>query len=336
MIMISALLFLSLAGCKDEVEDKTINVGVIIKTTSSDFWQYVLVGAENYGAMHPSINVTTYGPEVEDDSKQVEILESVIATNPKVIVMASISSDATVRALENAVKKGITVIMLDNKVNTDKISSFLATDNVLGGAAAAKRIIEQTMKSQSVTDAHSLKGKVFISSAEDGSQVIGSRDKGFIDYLSANSSLTYDSSSLRTVHNNDQVKAQSNFETILTRSYRGQEGSNKLVAVFADNNTGGNAIAKVLKDEGISDINAVAYDSDPLAISAVEEGWLDALIVQDPYRMGFDGVSYGLQHVAGLSIPKFVDTGYKVITKDNVTQDEIKAYINPYEKALTR
>lgn len=336
VIMISTLFFLGVAGCQDEVKDKTINVAVIIKTTSSDFWQYVLVGAENYGAIHPSINVTTYGPETEDDSKQVEILESVIATNPKVIVMASISSDATVRALENAVKKGISVIMLDNKVNTDKISSFLATDNELGGAAAAKRIIEQTMKSQSVIDAYALKGKVFISSAEDGSQVISARDKGFIDYLSNNSSLTYDASSLRAVHNNDQVKAQSNFEAILTRSYRGQEGNNKLVAVFADNNTGGNAIAKVLKDEAISDINAVAYDSDPLAISAVQEGWLDALIVQDPYRMGFDGVSYGLKHLAGLAIPKFVDTGYKVITKNNVDEDEIKAYINPYKKALTR
>lgn len=336
LLTILIISMVSLTACQKKEESVSLDVGVIIKTTSSDFWQYVLVGAENYGVVNPSVKITTYGPEVEDDAKQVEILENVIATMPDVIVMASISSDATVRALENAVDKGITVVMVDNKVNTEKIHAFLATDNVVGGAAAAKRIIAQTLIKQGKTDPNSIVGKVFISSAEDGSQVIGARDKGFIEYLTSNSSLTYDSSSLRAVHNNDQAKAQSDFEAILTRNYIDKSGEDKIVAVFADNNTGGNAIAKVMKDEKIKDITTVAYDSDPSAITAVQDGWLDSLIVQDPYRMGYDAVSFGLQHKAGLEVPKFIDTQYKLITADNVNNSDIKAYVNPYQKSLTR
>ena len=76
-----------------------IDVAVIIKATTSDFWQYVLVGAENYGKEFPDrVKITTYGPPSEADiDEQVSILENVVSSDPDAIVIASTSSGTPAR-----------------------------------------------------------------------------------------------------------------------------------------------------------------------------------------------------------------------------------------------
>lgn len=51
------------------------------------------------------------------------------------------------------------------------------------------------------------------------------------------------------------------------------------------------AIVDVVKERKVRDrFTLVAFDAEPLAIEAMEQGYLDALVVQNPYNMGFDGV----------------------------------------------
>ena len=122
--------------------ERPYDVAVIIKATDSDFWQYVLVGARNYAAENPEdVRITEHGPPSEADiAQQVTILEDVIASGVDAIVIASTSSDASVPAIERAVEMGIPVITIDNRVNTDAVSSHLATDNRVGGAMAADKM----------------------------------------------------------------------------------------------------------------------------------------------------------------------------------------------------
>ena len=74
-----------------------------------------------------------------DIEKQVAIVEDVISKKPDAIVIASTSSDATVPALEKAIDQGIAVVTIDNKVNSDKIPAFLATNNKVGGTRGSCR-----------------------------------------------------------------------------------------------------------------------------------------------------------------------------------------------------
>jgi len=332
LLAIVMVVSLGLAGCKTAATTppattppattppaaKVKEVAVIIKATTSDFWQYVLVGADNYAKENPDkVHVTTYGPPSEADiDKQVTILEDVIASKPDAIVIASTSSDATVPAIEKAVAAGIPVITIDNKVNTDKVSSFLATDNVKGGALCADLIVE-ALKAANTP----LKGKVGMISAMAAVQVLTDRDNGFSARLKE---IAPDVQVIPVRYiDNDMLKGTTAVQDILT-------ANKDVIGFFGDNNTCGDAVAAVFTERKLGGkVPAVAYDSDPAEVAALKGGVLCGLILQDPYGMGYKGVDSALKALAGETLPKIVDTGATAVTQKNVNDPNIQGLLDP-------
>lgn len=296
-------------------------VAVLIKATDSDFWQYVLVGAENYAAENPDkVHVTTYGPANESDiDQQVSILEQIISSSPDAIVIASTSSDATVPAIEDAVSKGIPVITVDNKVKTDKVSTLLATDNLKGGAAAADTLVQMIKDS-----GKELKGTVGVLSNMAGVQVLADRDQGFIDRMKE---IAPDVKLLETVYADaDMTKAMNAAGDIIA-------ANDDLLGFFADNNTVGSGTARAITEKGKeNDLVLVAFDSDPEEIKGLGTGAVDALVLQDPFGMGYFGVEDALKVLAGETLESYVDTGVTIVTKENMDQEEIKGLLDPMTK----
>jgi ribose transport system substrate-binding protein len=317
LIIIMVVLFsITLVGYGQAQEGK-YEVAVIVKATSSDFWQYVIIGAENAAKDNPAIHVTTYGPPSEADmDKQLSILEDVISRKPDGIVISSTSSDATVPALEQAYDAGIKIVTIDNKVKTDKVHSFLATDNVEGGGKIAQELVDG-LKAKGIP----LKGKVGFISAMAGVQVLIDRAKGFTDKLKE---LAPDLEIIGPRYvDNDVLKALSTAEDILT-------AHSDVVGFFADNNSTGDGLARVIIERKLSDkIVAVAFDSDPEEIKALESGVLKALLLQDPYGMGYKGVMSVFDAIQGKTLPKYINTGSTVATKENMKQPEILALLDP-------
>jgi ribose transport system substrate-binding protein len=295
------------------------SIPVIIKATDSDFWQYVWVGAKNYELENPGkVKVTLYGPKSEADiDKQIAILEDVIAKNPKCIVMASTSSDAPVAAFENARKGGTKIVTIDNKVTT-QVDTFLATDNIKGGALAADMLVEG-LKAKGIP----LKGKVGLISAMAGIQVLGNRDKGFSDRMKE---IAPEVKVLSTKYvDNDIVKAMGVAKDIM--------GANAdLIGFFADNNHTGDGVARAIAEEKNAKLVATAFDSDPEEVKALTEGTVYALVLQDPFGMGFKGVDSCLKALAGQKLPDYVNTGATAVKKDNMNKPEIKGLLDPMSK----
>ncbi|KAF2958462.1 LacI family transcriptional regulator [Thermotoga sp. Ku-13t] len=294
------------------------NIAFIVKATDSEFWQYTIVGAKNAERdLQGLIKVTVYGPPSEADiDKQVAILEDVIRTKPDAIVIASTSSHATAPALNKAYQQGIKIILIDNFVHDTGYHSFLATNNRLGGALAAEKIVELLKKA-----GKPLKGKVGLISSMAGVQVLIDRDEGFKTRLKE---LAPDLEILPTRYvDNDIAKAAAAMEDLVT-AYGDQ-----LVAVFADNNHTGDGVARVIEERKLHDkIIAVAYDSDPQEVEALRNGSLKALIVQDPHGMGYKGVMFAFMAIHGEPLPQYFDTGVYVVTKENM--DELKWVLDPY------
>ncbi|MBV8142235.1 MAG: substrate-binding domain-containing protein [Verrucomicrobia bacterium] len=198
---------------------------MIIKATDSDFWQYVITGAVNYGLDNPEkAKVSWYGPKFEADiGQQVSLLEDIISKKPDGIVIASTSSDSTVPALEDAIDQGIAVVTIDNKVHSDKVPAFLATNNKVGGALCADQMAAN-LKAKGVP----LKGTVGLISAMAGIQVLTDRDAGFRDRMKE---IAPDINVLETrFTDNDIAKALAASEDI------GTSQGDKLIGLFADNN----------------------------------------------------------------------------------------------------
>lgn len=320
LLCMTALLF---AGGQQEASgpagEKPYEIAVVIKATDSDFWQYLLVGAKNYEFEHPElVKVTTYGPPSEADiAQQVTILEDVISTNPDGIVIASTSSDATVPALEMAYDKGIAVITVDNKVNTDKVHTFLATDNTVGGAMAAEKMVE-FMNAEGIA----LKGKVGIISAMAGVQVLTDRDTGFTNKLNELAPMI-EVLDARYI-DNDIVKALGATEDLIT-TY------DDLIGIFADNNHSADGAARAIGEQKLQNkIILTGYDSDPEEVAAIKAGVLKAIMVQDPYGMGYKGVDSAVTIIEGGSLPEFVNTGVVSVTKTNVNDADVQGVLDPY------
>lgn len=294
-------------------------VAVIVKATDSDFWQSLLLGANN--AMKDNedkIHVTTYGPPSEADiDQQVAILENVLAKKPDAIVIASTSSDATVPMIEEAADAGIPVITIDNKVNTDKYTAFLATDNEKGGALAAEEMLAE-WEARGIDPSGK---KVAIISSMAGVQVLIDRDSGFEKRMKE---LVPDIKFIETRYtDNDIVKALSAAEDLLT-------ANKDLIGFFADNNHTGTGASRAVSERGLEDkVMVVAFDSDSEEISALENGSIKALVVQDPYGMGYKGTMYALDAIEGKDVPKEVDTGATVVIKTNMNDESVKKLLDP-------
>ena len=178
VVLVSLMACLPAGAADGGKHTKPYKIAVIIKATDSDFWQYVIIGAVNYGLDNPDkVKISWSGPKSEADiDKQVSLLEDVVSKNPDGIVIASTSSDATVPALEQAIDQGIAVVTIDNKVRSEKIPAFLATNNKVGGALCADQMVAN-LKAKGVP----LKGTVGLVSAMAGIQVLTDRDQGFRD-----------------------------------------------------------------------------------------------------------------------------------------------------------
>lgn len=290
------------------------DIAFVVKATDSDFWQYTIVGAEVYEDENSDmVNITEFGPPSESDiEEQVTILEDVIASGYDAIVIASTSSDATVPAIERAVSAGTPVITIDNKVNTQDPVPLLATDNKVGGAAAADAMIDQ-MEKQGIEP----EGKVALVSAMAGVQVLTDRDDGFIERMEE---IAPDIEVLDARYvDNDITEAVGTTEDLLTRH------GDDLIGVFADNNHTGIGAANTIEEQELEDdLVLVAFDSDPAEVEALEDGIIKALVVQNPFRMGYDGVDFAVRALEGEwdSLPEYTDTEVTVVTQENMDENE--------------
>ena len=313
-LSVIALAFSATLGAAAEVPQ---DIAVVIKATDSDFWQYLAVGANNYAKEHPEVRVTIYGaPSETDVDKQVSILENLVAKKVSGILVAASSSDAPAPVLGEAQKTGISVVTADNRV-TGLDAPHLATDNLKAGGQAADKLVE-VLKARGVP----LKGKVSLISAVAGIEVLSRRDEGFTKRLAE---VAPDLKLLPTRYiDNDIQKAMS--------AMSDQTLANPdLVGVFADNNHSGDGVALAIRDANKGGkIAAIAFDSDPEEVHSLQDGLLDALVLQDPYGMGYKGVDDVVRQMKGEKLPAYTDTGAYLATKANMGDPKMKGLLDPF------
>lgn len=305
------------AACGAQAADKPVSVSVVIKATDSDFWQYLAVGANNYAKDHPDVTVTVLGaPSETDVDKQVSILENLVAKKPTGILVTPSSSDAPAPVLKQASDAGISVVTADNRVTGYK-APHLATDNVKAGAQGADKLVD-VLKSRSVA----LKGKVAVISAVAGIEVLINRDKGFTQRL-AEIAPDLKILPIRYVDNDIQKAMSASSDLMLANP--------DLLGFFGDNNHTGDGVALAIRDANkAGKVAAVAFDSDPEEVNSLKDGMLDALILQDPYGMGYKGVDYVVRQARGEKLPEYTDTGAFLATKDNMNDPKMKGLLDPF------
>ena len=84
---------------------------------------------------------------------------------------------------------------------------------------------------------------------------------------------------------------------------------------------------KARKREGKT--HYVAFDSSDSLIEDMQAGIIDAMVVQDPFRMGYEAVKSVVDKLNGKTPPKRMDLHARVITKPDLDKPEIKELLHP-------
>jgi ribose transport system substrate-binding protein len=289
-------------------------VDVIIKASDSSFWQTMLAGARRAGGDY-GVKVGLFGPTSETDvNQQVQLIENSISRGADAIVLAPNSSEALNNAIKRARDGGTKVVVVDTAVTTDS-EGFIGTDNVKAGEQAGRtlcRLVRQQGKSS---------GSVMIESSVAGVQTIKDRDTGFRQGLAA--ACPGVRVATQRFNNNDINTAASQVNDVLT-------ATPDLIGIFADNNTSGVGAARAIKDNNAKDrIPVVAFDTDPQENAALADGSIDALVIQNPYFFGYQGVVQAGMAAVGSQPPPNLDPGAVVATKANQDDPAVKPLLNP-------
>jgi ribose transport system substrate-binding protein len=284
-------------------------IAVIPKGVSHSFWQTVKAGADSAGK-ELNVRIDWKGPAQETDiSGQINIVEDAINRRVDGIVLAPSHGDSLVPIVTRAQKEGIPVTIFDSGISTDKYLSYVATDNREGGVVAAKRMGERLGG----------KGKVAILGVKKGSVSTDEREEGF------EATIKQQFPEIQIVQwlygEANASKSLSAAEDILT-------SHPDLNGLFASNESSTvGAVGAVRQRNLAGKLVLVGFDATSDLVNKVKDGSIDSLVLQNPFKMGYEGVKTLVEKLSGKEPEKRVDTGVKLLTKDNLETPEIQQLI---------
>ncbi len=293
-------------------------IPIIVKDTTSNFWQIVLAGARKAG-QDLNVNVPELGAQSESDiNGQISILENAVSGNPAGIVIAPTQFAALGKPIDEAAKK-VKIVGIDSAADSKAFISFLTTDNVQGGRVGADGLAAAITAKYGKAEGH-----VALITSIPGVGSLDQRAKGFKEELAAK----YPGLKLVADKVADGMATTGlNIMTDLITANPNLRG------VFASNLIMGQGAGQAVAENKAADkIKLVAFDSDDKLVGFLKDGTIAALIVQDPYRMGYDGVKTALAASKGEKVEAKVDTGVNLITKENMDSPRSQELLNPKVK----
>jgi ribose transport system substrate-binding protein len=296
----------------DTVPPKNYRIAVIPKGTNNIYWTYIHGGAA-MAARQNKVQIIWKGTRTESErDQQIQIIRSFIRSKVDAIVLAPNDQKALVAPVSEAVQAGIPVILIDSSLESDLPVIFVATDNRAGGRRGADQLIK----------AMGGKGDAALLRYEEGSASTTDREEGFLEEMAARAP------GIKLVSTNrfggvTQESTRRASEKLLLENPR-------LQGVFCSNETTSAGMLFALRASGkAGKIQFVGFDGSPELLAGVRRGEIQGLVVQDPFKMGFQGVSAAIQIIRGNHLPKRINTRLGLVTKGNVDSPAIQEILQP-------
>ena len=301
--------------CACTKPDSKKYIAVIAKAVNSDFWHKVNNGVLS-AATEYNVTVTFAGPENEEDyNAQNALIEQAVKDGADAIVLSAIDYNNSVDTVNAAIRKGVKVITIDSDVNSDAVSLFIGTDNIAAGEAAGKAAVYGF-----ADEAEIIIGLVnYNADTDNGNQ----REKGFREYISTVSNARIAAS----------VTAESNTESATAAAERLLKQNPDINVIVGFNEWMTLGVGNAVKNLGLSkNVRSVGFDTNLTSISMIETGEMDALIVQNPFAMGYLGVEKAAALISGESLESGeIYTDVTTVTKQNLFDDDIQKILFKFE-----
>lgn len=293
-------------------------IAVIPKGTTHEFWKSIHAGAvkaqKELEAEGVPVVLHWKGPLREDDrDQQIQVVENFTSRKVNGIMLAPLDSQALVRPVSAAVAARIPVLVFDSGLKSDKQISYVATDNFKGGKLAAEQM-GQLLGG---------KGKVILLRYAVGSASTEEREAGFLEGIKAFPEIKLISADQYAGPTRETAYANS--QNLLNRHGRDVNG------IFTVNENSTIGMTKALRDIGRAGgkVKMIGFDAGSQSIKDMKAGDVQGLVVQNPVRMGYLGVKTLVSHLQGKPVDKKIDTGVKLVTRENMEQPEFHELLYP-------
>lgn len=313
LLAAAVLSVLLLAGCADNGTGEQSKVYFVAKSLDTEFWQAAIAGA-NAASAEYNVELTVLGPETEEDYQtQNEYIAQAAGAGADALVFSAISYEENAAAVDAAAAQGVQIVVIDSDVASDSVSVRIGTDNVAAGHMAAAAALAADWKELVVG----------IVNYDLGSRNGQEREAGLREALKEDSRV-------RDIHTinvrTSPTAAEAGSRTLLSEhpEINVLVGLNEPLAV---------GTAQAIEALGLTDqVRMVGFDTNIRCIDLMQHGAVSALIVQNPYAMGYLGVEYAWKLMEGEAYDPYelIDTATTIVTQDNMFTPESQKALFPF------
>jgi ribose transport system substrate-binding protein len=234
-----------------------------------------------------------------------------ISQRVNALAISATDERALVAPLQRALRAGIPVTIFDSAVNFDGYVSFIATDNYGAGCTAARKL----------TSLIGGKSTVAMVMQKPGGASTELRERGFADTMGK------EFPGVRIVARQygmaDPARSRAAAENILA-------AHPDLGGIFASSEASSIGSILAIRSRNLAGkIKLVTFDSSDTHIEALKNGTVDVMLVQDPFRMGYEAVKSLAEKLNGVTPAKRLELQVRAIVKSDLDKPEVRALLFP-------
>ena len=312
-LLAAGILMLGVNKGNNPADNTKPYVAFITKSTTSAYWKSTYAGANAAGTAY-NLEISFEGPENEEDYEtQNELIREAVAKGAKAIVFSAVDYNGNAEAINEAAAAGVKIVVIDSAVNSDCVMCSIGTDNYQAGIMVAEAVLSKTEKALNIGIVN------FDENSENGQQ----REKGFRDGVANDSRVTI-VDAINVISTTEEAKEG-------TIQMLNEHPEINVIVTFNEWTSLGVGYA-VKELELAEKTHVVAFDSNVVSVGMLETGEVDALIVQNPYAMGYLGVEYANALINGNKLKEQdVVTATTLVTKENMFEPECQRVLFAFD-----
>ncbi|SDS08556.1 monosaccharide ABC transporter substrate-binding protein, CUT2 family [Paenibacillaceae bacterium GAS479] len=313
LLLLGSVMLIGWMGLwKEPPASSAEKIVLIMKTNdiNNSYWQTVHSGALA-AAKELKVPLELFGPiGAENPEDQRLLLKKAIASKPAAIVLAPIREDLMVKEIEASRQAGIKLIILDTPLLELDYDSYVSSDHIEEGRQAANRLGPGQVR----------KPVFALITSDESSTVSSQRTEGVQEVLSPGKAFNLGTYRIGMSEEQAYWTVKS-----LTIAYP------DITGVIALTDVGVTGAARALADVGLThSVKLIGFDSSIPEIQLLERGQMHALIVQNPFNMGFLGVQTADSLIRERNVSKMVDIPSTTITTANMYEPENQKLLFPF------
>ncbi|SHK36783.1 sugar-binding protein [Paramaledivibacter caminithermalis] len=277
---------------------------MIAKNSVDPFWKSVKQGAEK-AAKDFNIAIEFYAPRFNNPEEEQKYLDIAILSNVDGIIAHSNNTSEFDRLINKAYVKGIPVVSIENDAPKSNRKAFVGTNSFVLGQEAAKLMIEATGGIANigiiVSNGYNL------SSEERQSMEIN----GFLSTIK-----NYSNMKLVKIYKSEMgiLGAEEITQKII-------DNNEKIDAIYTTNSIDTLGSAQIIVENNkVGDIVMVGYGDTEKILRYIKNGIIYGTVMSYPFEMGYESVKALVNIKEKNNTSNFIDTGVKVITRENVDE----------------